>query len=97
MEAVAAQQRQQQAVADFEAGRVTAAQAAASAEGPTTGTASQDPHGAAAAHAADASVPMAIASSCRRVLPLSMLPHPMCTVSPAFGAACVRACLASQL
>ena len=69
VEAVAAQQRQQQAVADFEAGRVTAAQAAASAEAPATGTASQDQHGA-AAHATDASVPMAIASSCRRVLPL---------------------------
>ena len=74
MEAVAAQQRQQQAVADFEAGRVTAAQAAASAEAPATGTASQEPHGA-AAHATDASVPMAIASSCRRVLAPSMLPH----------------------
>ena len=68
MEAVAAQQRQQQAVADFEAGRVTAAQAAASAEAPATGAASQDPHGA-AAHATDASVPMAVASSCRHVRP----------------------------
>ncbi len=88
MEAVAAQQRQQQAVADFEAGRVTAAQAAASAEGPTTGAGSQDPHGAAAAHAADASVPMAIASSCRRVLPLSILP----LVHREFAAADACAC-----
>ena len=63
VEAVAAQQRQQQAVADFEAGRVTAAQAAASAEAPATGPASQDPQGS---HPTDTSVPMAVASSCRR-------------------------------
>jgi len=95
VEAVAAQQRQQQAVADFEAGRVTAAQAAASAEGPTTGAGSQDPHGAAAAHAADASVPMAIASSCRRGLPrVAILPH--VHRESGFGAACAGACLASQ-
>ena len=73
MEAVAAQQRQQQAVADFEAGRVTAAQAAASAEAPATGTASQDPQGA--AHATEASVPMAVASSCRRELPAISCSH----------------------
>lgn len=72
MEEVATQQRQQQALADFEAGR--AREAAAVTAAPSAATAAEA-EAACALDGGEASVPMAIASSCRWALSPQLQPQ----------------------